>query len=66
MHDPGNMCNDIGRLSEFDAFSGKFACLDVMVRTCFVRPTFLEKLFFGMHVRKLVKQFYENIKEQSF
>ena len=44
--------------SEFDRLSGKFACLDVIVRTYFVKPTFLEKLFFGMHVRKLVKVYY--------
>ena len=44
--------------SEFDRQSGKFACLDVIVRTYFVRPSFVEKLFFGMHVRKLVKEYY--------
>ena len=44
--------------SEFDRVSGKFACLDVIVRTYFVKPTFLEKLFFRMHVRKLVKGYY--------
>ena len=44
--------------AKFDALSGKFACLDVIVRTYFVKPTFLEKLFFGMHVRKLVKEYY--------
>ena len=45
--------------AEFDVLSGKFACLDVIVRSYFVRPTFLEKLFFGKHVRKLVKEYYE-------
>ena len=45
--------------SEFDTLAGKFACLDVIVRTYFVKPTFLEKLFFGMYVRKLVKQYYD-------
>ena len=44
--------------SDFDILSGKFACLDVIVRTYFVKPTFLEKLFFGMQVRKLVKEYY--------
>ena len=43
---------------EFDRLAGKFACLDVIMRTYFVRPTFLEKLFFGMHIRKLVKGYY--------
>ncbi|MBO4842791.1 MAG: TIGR02172 family protein [Bacteroidales bacterium] len=42
----------------FDALSGKFACLDVIVRTYFIKPTFLEKLFFGMYVRKLVNEYY--------
>ena len=44
--------------SEFDRLAGRFACLDVIVRTYFVRPSFLEKLFFSMHVRKLVKAYY--------
>ena len=44
--------------SEFDKLSGRFACLDVIVRTYFVEPTLPEKLFFWMHVRKLVKKFY--------
>ena len=44
--------------AEFDRLAGRFACLDIIVRTYFMPPTFLEKLFFGMHVRKLVKQFY--------
>ena len=44
--------------AEFDRLAGKFACLDVIVRSYFVKPTFLENLFFGMHVRKLVKAYY--------
>ena len=44
--------------TQFDALSGKFACLDVIVRTYFVKPTFLERLFFEMYVRKLVKEFF--------
>ena len=44
--------------ADFDALSGKFACLDVIVRSYFVKPTFLEKIFFGMYVRKLVKEYY--------
>ena len=44
--------------SEFDALAGKFAAIDVIVRTAFQKPTFVEKLFFGMQVRKLVKSFY--------
>ena len=44
--------------AEFDALSGKFACLDVIVRTYFMKPTLLEKIFFGVYVRKLVKSYY--------
>lgn len=44
---------------DFDRLAGKFACLDVIVRTHFVAPSFVEKLFFGMHVRKLVKEYYK-------
>ncbi len=44
--------------AEIDRLAGKFACLDVIVRSYFVKPTFLENLFFGMHVRKLVKAYY--------
>lgn len=47
--------------SAFDALAGKFACLDVIVRTYFVKPTFMEKLFFGKHVRKLVKEYYAEV-----
>ena len=43
---------------EFDCLAGKFACLDVIVRIYFVKPTFLERIFFSMYVRKLVKQYY--------
>ena len=44
--------------SEFDALAGKFAAIDVIVRTAFQKPTFVEKLFFGVQVKKLVKSFY--------
>lgn len=44
--------------SEFDRQAGRFACLDVIVRSYFVKPTFAESLFFGIHVRSLVKKFY--------
>lgn len=45
--------------SEFDHLTGKYAALDIILRTIFVKPTFLEKLFFKMHINRLVKQFYE-------
>ncbi len=34
------------------------AALDVVVRTLFVKPSFLEKLFFRMHVTGLMKKYY--------
>lgn len=43
---------------EFDALAGKFACLDVIVRTHFVSPTFAERIFFCLKVKSLVKQYY--------
>lgn len=44
--------------ADFDHLAGKFACLDVIVRTYFMAPTFAEKIFFGIFVRRLVKQYY--------
>ena len=43
---------------EFDVLAGKFACLDVIVRTHFMAPSLPERLFFGIHVRRLVKRYY--------
>ena len=42
----------------FDALAGRFAALDVILRTIFQKPNFVEKLFFGFYVRKLMKQYY--------
>lgn len=42
----------------FDALAGRFAALDVVLRTIFQKPNFLEKLFFGNYVRKLMKEYY--------
>ena len=42
----------------FDALAGRFAALDVVLRTVFQKPNFVEKLFFGNYVRKLMKQYY--------
>ena len=42
----------------FDALAGRFAALDVVLRTVFQKPNFLEKLFFGTYVRKLMKLYY--------
>lgn len=44
--------------SEFDALAGKFAAVDVILRTVFQKPTFVEKLFFYFQARKLVKLYY--------
>ena len=43
----------------FDRLAGKFACLDVIVRNYFMPATFVEKLFFSVIVRKLVKAYYD-------
>ena len=48
--------------SEFDALAGKFAAIDVILRTVFQKPTFVEKLFFGVQVRKLVKSYFNRAK----
>ena len=42
----------------FDALAGRFAALDVVLRTVFQKPNFFEKLFFGNYVRKLMKEYY--------
>ena len=44
--------------TEFDHLAGKYAALDIILRTVFMTPTFLEKFFFKMHINHLVKQFY--------
>ena len=41
----------------FDAQAGRFAALDVILRTVFQKPNFIEKLFFGFYVHKLMKQY---------
>ena len=41
----------------FDAQAGRFAALDVILRTVFQKPNFIEKLFFSIYVHKLMKQY---------
>ena len=41
----------------FDAQAGRFAALDVVLRTVFQKPNFVEKLFFGFYVHQLMKHF---------
>ena len=42
----------------FDALAGRFAALDVVLRTVFQKPNVSEKLVFGKEVRKLMKEYY--------
>ena len=44
--------------TEFDVLAGKYAAIDVILRTVFQKPSFIEKLFFGFYVRKLVRKYY--------
>ena len=41
------------------AMAGKFAAIDVILRTVFQKPNILEKLFFGKYVRKLAKEYFK-------
>ena len=42
----------------FDAQAGRFAALDVILRNVFQKSNFIEKIFFGFYVHKLMKQYY--------
>ena len=44
--------------SDFDRLAGKFACIDVILRPAFSPPSFAEKVFFGIIVRRLIKRYY--------
>lgn len=44
--------------SAFDHLAGKFACLDIVLRYEFQKPSLAEKLFFAFHIRRLIKQYY--------
>ncbi|MBR6280285.1 MAG: TIGR02172 family protein [Bacteroidales bacterium] len=43
---------------DFDRLAGKYAAVDVVLRTIFLNPSFAERLFFRYQIRKLVKQFF--------
>lgn len=43
---------------EFDRLAGKYAAFDMPLRYVFNKPSFGEKIFFAIHVRRLVKQYY--------
>ena len=45
--------------SDFDLLAGKYACLDIIVRAEFEKPTFAESIFFGFCVKRLFKQYYQ-------
>jgi len=36
----------------------RFAALDVILRNVFQKSNFIEKIFFGFYVHKLMKQYY--------
>ncbi|MBQ7459315.1 MAG: phosphotransferase [Bacteroidales bacterium] len=42
----------------FGRLAGKYAALDIILRTLLIKPNFLEKLFYRMHIKRLVRQFY--------
>lgn len=42
----------------FDAQAGRFAALDVILSNVFQKSNFIEKIFFGFYVHKLMKQYY--------
>ena len=44
--------------AQFDRLAGKFACLDVIVRTRLSKPSFAEKIFFAIHVKNLAGEFF--------
>lgn len=44
--------------SDFDRLAAKFACLDVVVRQVFQKASLVEKIFFSIHIRHLVKKYY--------
>ena len=44
--------------ADFEALAGRFAALDIIIRTILVPPSVLEKLFFKLHISRLVKKFY--------
>lgn len=43
---------------DFDRLAGKYATLDIPLRYIFNKPTFPEKIFFAINIRKLVKKYF--------
>ena len=44
--------------SEFDCQAGRFACFDMILRYEFQKCSLLEKIFFGVYIKRLIKAFY--------
>jgi hypothetical protein len=44
--------------TEFDSLSGKFACIDIVLRYEFQESRLIEKIFFGVYIKRLIKAFY--------
>jgi uncharacterized protein (TIGR02172 family) len=44
--------------SEFDSQAGRFACFDMILRYEFQKCSLLEKMFFGVYIKRLIKAFY--------
>ena len=44
--------------SEFDSQAGRFACFDMILRYEFQKCSLLEKMFFGVYIKHLIKAFY--------
>ena len=44
--------------SEFDSQAGRFACFDMILRYEFQKCSLLEKMFFGVYIKRLINAFY--------
>ena len=44
--------------TDFDRQAGRFACLDMILRYEVQKCTLLEKMFFGVYIKRLIKAFY--------
>ena len=44
--------------SEFDCQAGRFACFDMILRYEFQKCSLLERMFFGVYIKRLIKAFY--------
>lgn len=44
--------------SRFDSLAGKFAAIDMVVRTCFEKPGFAEKIFFRIIIKRIIKDHF--------